>query len=292
MPRPSTVSLHIGPYVYRIHTNVGPVQEGIDALYARFPRSSDTDFADFEVGMHAHHRLRPGARRAIFRFDGNRLFAPVAENQAFATLEWCMNWVVSVHCNAYLKLHAGVVARNGQAVVMPGIPGAGKSTLCALLGLSGWRVLSDEHALIIRGTNQVVPLYRPVSLKNESIGLIRSRFPSAVFGPRAEDTHKGAVCHLKADSHPDTFATEPLPVAALLFPKYAADEPQKLTRAEKSRSFLSAAYHAFNYSLLGAEGFAAMRTLIDTTPCFNLSYTDPDWIPRAFDALLRESNSP
>ena len=115
-----------------------------------------------------------------------------------------MNWCVSIHANEYLKLHAAVVARGGTALIMPGVPGAGKSTLCAALGLNGWRVLSDEHALIPPGTAEVVPLCRPVSLKNESIALIESFSQNAVFGPVSEETHKGTVAHMKADLAPDS----------------------------------------------------------------------------------------
>ena len=86
-----------------------------------------------------------------------------------------------------------------SVIIMPGVPGAGKSTLCAALGLTGWRILSDEHALIQPGTAQVVPLCRPVSLKNESIEVIRSFDPGAIFGPVSKDTHKGTVAHMKAD---------------------------------------------------------------------------------------------
>lgn len=96
-----------------------------------------------------------------------RSTASVPEH-AYAFLEWGMNWCVSVTANEYLKLHAAVVAKDGIVLLMPGLPGAGKSTLCAALALHGWRVLSDEHALVVPGTANIVPLPRPISLKNAS----------------------------------------------------------------------------------------------------------------------------
>jgi len=104
--------------------------------------------------------------------------------------------------------------RGAGAVIMPGVPGAGKSTLCAAFGLSGWRTLSDEHALIPPVSRQVVPLCRPVSLKNESIGVIRSFSSQAVFGPPSRDTHKGTVQHMKGGLHPESHATDRLPARA------------------------------------------------------------------------------
>ena len=80
---------------------------------------------------------------------------------------------------------------------MPGDPGAGKSTLTAALMLSGWRLLSDEIALVDRDDGLLRRLARPVSLKNASIDIIREHDTRAVFGDMAHDTHKGTVAHLE-----------------------------------------------------------------------------------------------
>ena len=65
-------------------------------------------------------------------------------------LEWGLNWCVAGHAHQYLMLHAAALERNGRAVILPGDPGAGKSTLTAALMLSGWRLLSDEITLVDR----------------------------------------------------------------------------------------------------------------------------------------------
>jgi HprK-related kinase A len=81
-------------------------------------------------------------------------------------LEWGMNWCIASHMHYYLMLHAAVLERDGHALIMPGDPGAGKSTLTAALMLDGWRLLSDEIALIDRNDGLLYGLARPVSLKN------------------------------------------------------------------------------------------------------------------------------
>ncbi|MEQ8264505.1 HprK-related kinase A [Pseudohaliea sp.] len=280
-------ALRIGPYTYRIRSELPELAAPVASLYGTFPKADSGSYIDFDVSLSPVRRRPGGPARAIFRFDHRDHFAPVERRHAFATLEWGMNWCVSVHCNEYLKLHAGVVATETGAIVLPGVPGAGKSTLCALLGLNGWRVLSDEHALVTPGTKEVTPIYRPISLKNESITLIETLHGDAIFGPPIVDTHKGTVSHLKADQHPDTFDPAPVTVRAIVFPQYRADGEQQLARRSKTSSFLTAAYHAFNYSLLGTAGFEAMRTLIDGTPCYDLQYRDPAWALRAFDYLAR-----
>jgi HprK-related kinase A len=207
-------------------------------------------------------------------------------------MEWGMNWCVSVYANEYLKLHAGAVARNHSAIIMPGVPGAGKSTLCAALGLTGWRILSDEHALIIPGTADVVPLCRPVSLKNESIDVIQDFDARAIFGPVSEDTHKGTVAHMKADLEPGSHDTRPLAARIMLFPKYSLNEPQRLSPRRRTTSFILAAYHSFNYSLLGEAGFQAMKYLIDHVDCYDLVYRDLDWALKAIEHLHAETGAP
>lgn len=279
------LALRVGPYVYSIRSNVPVVHEGIGALYGDFPLAAPGDYVDFSVALETTgpwQRLRGEAK---FFSDGVSPFERIPRGQAYAFLEWGMNWCVALHTNEYLKLHAAVVSRGGPAVVMPGVPGAGKSTLCAALGLKGWRVLSDEHAMVPPGSCSAVPVYRPISLKNESIEVVRKFAPGAIFGPQSEATHKGVVRHLKADLSPRSHDPEPLPVGALVFPRYAPGAPQRLAPRPKTESFILAAYHSFNYSLLCETGFDTMRTLVDTAHCYDLSYHDLDWAVDAMEQL-------
>ena len=286
--RDGRLPLCVGPYVYALQTDQSRVIDGIGLLYADIPLAAADDFVDYRIALRQRGIVSRLRRQVDFYFDHQRPFAPVHRDTAYASLEWGMNWCVSTGANEYLKLHAAVVARDGVALVMPGVPGAGKSTLCAALGLSGWRVLSDEHAMIVPGTADVIPLYRPVSLKNESIQAICSFAPDAVFGPLSRDTHKGTVAHLKADLDPASHDTRPLPARVMLFPKYAKGEPQRLSARSRTESFIVAAFHSFNYSLLAKTGFRAMQALLDAVQCYDLVYHDLDWALRNLDGLHRQ----
>lgn len=285
--RHGALNLRVGPYGYGIRSNLGDVSEGLRTLYRDFPLVDDGAFVDYSVALEARSVWQRARAEAEFLFDGQSPFDPIPDGQAYAFLEWGMNWCVSLHTNEYLKLHAAVVAKDDQAIIMPGVPGAGKSTLCAALGLSGWRILSDEHAMIPPGTTRVVPICRPVSLKNESIDVIRAFATGAVLGPVSRETHKGIVAHMKADLTPDSHSSGALPVGALIFPTYSKEQPQRLAPRRKTESFLLAAYHSFNYSLMCETGFEAMRTLVDTASCYDLFYHDLDWAIEAIEALTR-----
>lgn len=63
-----------------------------------------------------------------------------------------------------LALHAGVVARAGRALVLPGPSGHGKSTLVAALLRAGWDYVSDE-SLCLRWVDGALVAYpRPLGL--------------------------------------------------------------------------------------------------------------------------------
>lgn len=280
--------LRVGPYIYNIRSNLDPVAEGIRALYGDFFVAAQDEFVDYDVALRSTGLLQRLRGEAEFLFDGKSPFDTIPAGQAYAFLEWGLNWCVSLHTNEYLKLHAAAIARDGAAVIMPGVPGAGKSTLCAALGLRGWRILSDEHAMIPPGSTDVVPLCRPVSLKNESIDLIKSFSPQAVFGPVSRETHKGVVAHMKADLQADSHDQAPLPASMMVFPTYSRDAQQQLTPRRRTESFILAAYHSFNYSLLCETGFEAMKTLLQSVACYDLVYHDLDWAVEAMDELCRK----
>jgi len=279
------VRLRVGPYIYNVRSNLATVVTGLSTLYRDFPLAATDAFVDFEVALHSRGPGQRWRRRANFYFDGRRTFDTIPCAQGHAFLEWGMNWCVSLYCNEYLTLHAAVVARSGSAVIMPGVPGAGKSTLCAALGLRGWRILSDEHAMIAPGSLDVVPLCRPVSLKNESIDAVRALDTRAVFGPVARETHKGVVAHMKADLHPDSHRQELIPAGCMVFPRFSRAEHQQLRERRRTESFVLAAYHAFNYSLLGEVGFDSLGRLIAAVPCYDLVYSDLEWAVATMDQL-------
>ena len=277
--------LRVGPYVYAIQSPVAAVREGLTCLYRDFPVAAVERFADYHITLRAPNTVQWLRRRLDFYFDGRCPFNRIEYSHAYAFLEWGMNWCVSVTANEYLKLHAAVVAKDGMAIVMPGLPGAGKSTLCAALALAGWRVLSDEHALVIPGTSKIVPLCRPISLKNASIDLVRSLDSRVVLGPKSHDTHKGMVAHMKADLTPDSHDGSPVQAQVLVFPEYTPETRCSISKRSRAESFMFAAHHSFNYSLLGERGFEAMRTLIDSLDCYGLRYSDLDVALSAIERL-------
>jgi HprK-related kinase A len=156
--------------------------------------------------------------------------------------------------------------------VLPAPSGSGKSTLCAALIFNGWRLLSDELALIRPQDGALVPMPRPVSVKNESITVLTQLLPQLRFGSRVHETSKGTVAHFSAPTAAVQRAGEPVLPAWVVLPRYVAGLPATLTPLPRARAFMSLVENAFNYDVFGAEGFALLGALVDRSRCFSFDY--------------------
>jgi len=279
------LALRTGPFVTRIQSPMLQVAEGLLRLYAEFPLDTG-EFRDFHVRVGPPSGLRRWLRPQInFWYDDHSPFKPLPANHAFALLEWGLNWCVAGHAHHYLMLHAAVLEKNGRAVVLPGDPGAGKSTLTAALMLSGWRLLSDEITLVDRDDGLLVGLARPVSLKNASIDIIQRAFPDAVIGAPAYDTHKGTVAHLRPSADSVARVGEKARPAWVVFPRWREGSTARLSPHSRADALLHTASHAFNYSLLGGLGFELNAALMDACTCHDFEYSDLDDALRVFAEL-------
>jgi HprK-related kinase A len=287
--RESGIYFRTGPFVCHLRTAIPGVIDGVRLFYADHTLVSEDTFADFHVELVAPGGLRRWLRRQVlFRFDGRAPFLPLPREQAFSMLEWGLNWCVANHAHQYLILHAAVVEKGGYAAILPGEPGAGKSTLCAGLVARGWRLLSDELALISTKDLQLTPLTRPISLKNASIEVIRDFAPGTTLGPLIRDTRKGTLSHVRPPGDSVERAGERPPAAWLVFPRYEQGTEAEITPRPKGRSLMRVANMAFNYSLLGLKGFETLSRLIDVCTCYDFCYSDLDQAIAVFEKLVQD----
>jgi HprK-related kinase A len=265
------------------------VAEGLLKLYADYELLSDVDqFVDFHVSVVPERRFFRAS--CAFEMDGIRPFTPLAAGEAFAFLEWGMNWCVTGHYHTVITIHSAVLERNGFAVVMPAPPGSGKSTLCAALMLDGWRLLSDEMALLDPQTGLLQPSPRPVSLKNESIEVIRRRAPSAAFGPTAKDTIKGTVTHLRATRASVDQADLTACPRWIVFPRFQPNAVIQVAERPKASSLIQLAGNSFNHHVHGRIGFTALADMVDDSTCYDLSYGHLDEAIEWFAELAKPND--
>jgi HprK-related kinase A len=266
--------LKIGRFNVCLTSSIPEVSDHLLCLYGASDVINDNAFIDFHTSIAPPSKVRRYFRPQVnFSFDGYFPFKPLPYNQASAMFEWGLNWCIASHAHQYLIIHAAVVEYNGKAFIFPGTPGSGKSTLCAALVCSGWRLLSDEMTLLSLSDGLVYPVPRPISLKNRSIDVIRSFSPDLIFGEVVNDTLKGTIGHLRPPDTSVELGETPAKPAKLIFPKYYQESTTKLVSLSKSRALLKLAENSFNYNILGIQGFNSVGDLIDTSDCYDFKYS-------------------
>lgn len=279
-----------GPFSLLIKSSLHSVAEGISVLYGEFELLNHEDFFDFHVRVDAPLNIRRWFhKQVVFTIDDFRPFKPLPQAHALPVLEWGLNWCIANHAHQYLMLHSAVVEKKGTTVLLPGHPGSGKSTLCAGLVGKGWRLLSDEMALVDLAKRGVAPNPRPISLKNNSIEVIRSFCPKAVIGPLAHGTDKGTVAHVAPPKESVERQNEMAPLPSkIIFPKYMAGSDSSLVDVSKASAIMQLIESTFNYNALGAQGFNLLADILDECECQRFTYSSLDEAVELFDGFLGE----
>lgn len=285
------LTLRLTPFVARLHSDVPRVASDLQRLYGEFELGETTEFADFHLavhydrGLYALWRRLAGKRQARFSSDGLAAFTTLPATQAFHMVEWGLNWAVTAHAHQYIVYHAAVLERGGRALVLPAPPGSGKSTLTAALAQRGWRLMSDELALLDPRDGRLYGLARPVNLKNQAIALMREFAPGAVLTEPVPDTLKGTLSLMKAPSDALARVRESALPAWVVVPGYEPGAEPRLEALPKAQAHLLLAEQAFNYDIHGADGFDATADLVDRCDCLAFTYSRLDDAVRVFDEL-------
>ena len=269
-----SVFLRTGPFLTHLQTANHGLLEGLLSLYDARCFVDRPPFCDFHVAVRSPPLRRWIRPKVEFLFEGAAAFKPSPPEHALPMFESGLNWAISTTVNQYLIIHAAAVERGGRAMIIPGQSGSGKSTLCAGLVFGGWRLLSDELALIVPQSIEAVALARPMNLKNESIEVVRRLAPDAVFGRPAEDTLKGTIVLVKPSADSFDRVEEAASPRWIVFPNYEKGSASELIARPKAECFLELAANAINYGVLGDRGFNTLAEVITRSECFEFTYSD------------------
>lgn len=281
------IGLDFGAARARIRTTIPEVAGMVARVYGGYAAESPVGMFDVTLDLHRAHGARGYLRpQCELRCDGVPELEPFPLDTPLPLLEWGTNYALARRLYCYLLLHAAVIERGGRAIVMPALPGSGKSTLTAALMLRGFRLLSDEFGVVRLHDVRLLPMLRPVALKNESIDVIERFEPAALMGPRFPKTQKGTVSHLAPlAAHVDARHVPASP-SVVLFPRFDRNVQLELESVTKPRAFARLAVNSFNYHALGPEAFEALGRLVDESSCWQLRYGDLDAAIGAISRLL------
>jgi HprK-related kinase A len=279
----SGLGLDLGAAAIRIRSDVPDLARLLRTLYGSYRIRDELELFDVTVNLRRAGGLRQSVRPQVeLIVDGAIEFEPFPLDTPMPLLEWGLNYALASRLCCYLLLHSGAVARHGRAVLLPAMPGSGKSTLTAALALRGFRLLSDEFGVVRLSDCRLLPMLRPVALKNESIDVIARFSPQAVIGPRYSKTHKGTVAHLAPLLEHVDACHEPVEPALIIFPRHDPSVELEMEPVPQARAFARLAVNSFNYDILGPDGFDALGKVIQACTCYQLRYRDLD---RAVDAI-------
>ncbi|MBI1395618.1 MAG: HprK-related kinase A [Betaproteobacteria bacterium] len=282
------VGLDLGAARVRVFSDVSPLARAFGQVYSDYESVDAASFHDVTVAVRRVRGPRRWLRQQIeFVSDGELPFEPFPAVTHLPLLEWGMNYALTDRMVHRLLLHAGVVEKDGIGILLPAIPGSGKSTLTAALMCRGYRLLSDEFAVVSLDRDCVSPMVRPIALKNESISVIRSFSDLARLGPEFPKTRKGTVAHLKPTPESIDRRHDVVSPSIVLFPKYQKGAAASVSEVSSETAFSKLSVNSFNYEFLGSSSFDAVARIVGNATCRRIEFDDLGAAVSLVDELVR-----
>ncbi|WP_158587064.1 HprK-related kinase A [Motilimonas pumila] len=277
--RQEGIYLYLPPFIIRLRSQSHDLAQYLSLFYKDLSFCLDSQVVHFDIELKAESWWRQWLSPQVRFYQSQQApFLAMPRHHSAILWEWGLNYCVAAKCHHYLTIHAAVVLKDGQAVVIPAPPGSGKSTLCALLCCHGWQLLSDEFALIDLDNQRVQAFPRPISLKNSSIDVLKQVVAkqqiSAQFSAQFSGTSKGDIQLLALPKavHADTRKT--YPIKQIVYPHYLQQPGFNCRALSKAQSLMQLVENSFNFALLGQAGFDCLTTLVDNAQHWVLDYHD------------------
>ncbi|RDV29213.1 HprK-related kinase A [Alteromonas aestuariivivens] len=276
-----------GHYRFRVSGAPEYCYSELSRMYGDSVNLSPEKPVDFQLDFTSTSWLRTLVRpQRVLNVDNQRIFNPIAKDKCLPSIEWGMNWCVASYDHTRLLIHSSVLVKNDKAIIFPAAQGSGKSTLATLLGLNGWHLYSDEMAIVDLNSATVSAVHRASSLKNQSIKVVHSQFPNAVFSRTTEGTQKGAIAHVQVHSRAEFDHFGPASVVAVACPKYVGGARTEILPLNQSQGFAQLVRNSFNYSTLGEQGFETLFKLVQGAEFFALRYSNVNEIGDFLETLV------
>ncbi len=284
------VILNTVPFSFRVTTNSTLVINNLQRVYGSANLNTaptENDFAHYSVSLLLQRKVgRPWKQQARFKCDDLEPFLPMDADKSYAMLEWGLNWVIAAHEVSHVIVHAGVLAKDNKAILLPAHPGSGKSTTSCAFMKHGWRLLSDELALITPNTLTVTPFVRPVCLKNASVDIVSEWLPEQAKSDIAPNTHKGDVADLAPTEISWREKASTASLSAVVLPSYRADTYCEIQPLTHRQAFNQIYEHCFNIGILGAQGFSTLAGIADKVSAYHITFNEADEIVSFIEETL------
>lgn len=186
-----------------------------------------------------------------------------------------------------LAMHAAVVGDGRRTIVLPGRSGSGKSTLAATLLARGYRLFSDEIALLAQDGG-LVPIPLGLGLKEGSWPLLEGDYPALAATPVHRRWDGVMVRYLEPGSLVFAEGDDGRRVTHLCFPHFQPDSPGGLERLSPVNALRRLTETGYQVSGLTVENVDRIVAWICGLSCFSLSYSSTEKALRMLDSAVND----
>lgn len=288
--------LEIGPFTINVSLGFKNIRDDFINIYRSYPYYQDPVILDNYIKIYGRNLYRTHIKPQAFVDVGmNDDFIPLPASMGMVSLEMGLNWQVASACKQYLMFHAGVVAKDGVGLIMPAMSGSGKSTLAAGLSYKGWQLHSDEFGLLDLQTDELVPYPRAVSLKNESIAVMKewvgreNENPFSHFTPEFEGTPKGTICYLRPPEHSIAQMHKRTRANVVILPIFDATAKPEIRPITKTMAFFRLVMSSANYSDIGVDAFHSISKIIENSAVCEIIYPSLDDAVKLVEDFVAQS---
>ncbi len=232
------------------------------------PDADLTDGHVFTITPTESDRSPAGSQMVTVHLDGVLLYPTLAIGSVASHVMIEINQRAANSLDRGFPLHAGAVASQASAIVLPGESGSGKTTLTTALALTGHGFIADELTVIDHDSLSAFPYGKPVALRPATVDLLRSSIGQLRRpGWTIEQDERfvaprdlGQVC------------ADPVPVACVVFPTFEATGATELTAISAPEALTMLMHSVLSATALTSPTFEALTRLVRDVPVKRLAY--------------------
>lgn len=180
---------------------------------------------------------------------------------------WDLHWFATQNVRAFVALHAGAVATENGAILLPAPADTGKSTLVAALLERGFDYLSDEVGVLDPVTGKAYPFPKHLHLDQDAL----EDFPG-LEGRLADADGRSRGPFDRTVRPPDLGAevSGPSRVGALIFMGGEREGPPRLSAVPRAESVERLAANSFNLHRFRDRGVIFLSRVARDAPSFKI----------------------
>ena len=269
-------------YPFRVRTNETRIGEHLDRMLATFRADAPHTAPTYSIIRNGD----PGRPFAVYRGRRN-----VHRGSSFAGPIDYVLWDVSSSAiqktSDFVALHAGAVTHKGRAILLPGPPDSGKTTLTAALTRAGCSYLTDEAALIDPNSGLLHPFARALWMEAPSLDVIPEL--RSTLHPDFRAVKRGQYHLSPEDLRPDSIGIAS-PIGCVIAPTYVKGGGIELIPMSRAEALVFLAENSFNFERFKGRGLRALASALSTAKCYRLKTGDLDGALAAVFRVARDQS--